>query len=78
MAQEKLHVWLRGVASAAISGGSGGVVMGFAAMGIAPESFNFDGGMAKTMQLVGFAAVVSAVLGVANYLKQSPLPPEEA
>ena len=69
-------VWFRGLLAAAISGAANGIVTGFAAIGVAPEQFNLTQGVGKTFILAGVSALMSAVLGLAMYLKQSPLPPE--
>jgi hypothetical protein len=71
-----LRIWLKGVAAAAISGGANGIVTGFAAIGIDPSHFNLQEGFHHTLQIGGVAAAISAILGVALYLRQSPLPAE--
>jgi hypothetical protein len=59
--------WLYSLISAAIGAAASGVTASI----VAPESFNFSGpGMAKLGALCG----VNALLAVAMYLKQSPLP----
>ena len=68
------EIWLRGVAAAAIAGGANGVITGFAAVGIDPEHFNLAAGMRATLAIAGVSAVMSSIIGVAAYLKQSPLP----
>lgn len=73
----KVRIWLRGLISAAVSGASGGVANGLAAMGIAPDTFNLQAGATNVLKLAALAALASGAIGVANYLKQSPLPPEE-
>jgi hypothetical protein len=40
---------------------------------VAPDTFNLQEGLAKTAAIAG----VSAIVAVANYLKQSPLPGEK-
>jgi hypothetical protein len=67
-------VWLRGLGAAAISGGANGVVTGFAAIGIDPGHFNLSAGLGHTLAIGGVSAAISAVLGVALYLRQSPIP----
>jgi hypothetical protein len=71
-----LEIWLRGALAAAISGAANGIVTGFAAIGIDPNHFNLAAGLRPTLALGGISALVSAILGVALYLRQSPLPPE--
>ncbi len=71
---ETWEIWVRGLAAAAISGAANGIVTGFAAIGIDPSHFNLQDGFHHTLQIGGVAAAISAVLGVALYLRQSPLP----
>ena len=70
----KLELWLKGLAAAAISGGANGIVTGFAAIGIDPSHFNLAAGLPHTLSIGGISAAISAILGVALYLRQSPLP----
>jgi hypothetical protein len=70
------QIWVRGIAAAGISGAANGIVTGFAAIGIDPSHFNLQEGFHHTLEIGGVAAAISAVLGVALYLRQSPLPPE--
>ena len=58
--------WLYGLFATAISAAANTVV----AMVVAPETFNVDTGLHKVFAVAG----VSALVSVANYLKQSPLP----
>ena len=58
--------WIKGIISAAIGGAANSV----SAIIIAPETFNIHEGVNK----LGFMAGAGAILAVANYLKQSPLP----
>jgi hypothetical protein len=71
-------VWMKGIAAAAISGGANGIVTGFAAIGIDPSHFNLQAGLHATLAIGGVSAAISAILGVALYLRQSPLPAEKA
>ena len=73
---KNLEIWLKGIAAAAISGAANGIVTGFAAIGIDPNHFNLGSGLHHTFEIGGVSAAISAVLGVALYLRQSPLPPE--
>ena len=72
----RMHIWIRGILAAAISGASGGVLTGFAAVGIDPQHFNLQAGMGATMRIAAAAALINAVIGVAAYLQKSPLPTE--
>jgi hypothetical protein len=69
-----IKIWLRGLLAAAISGGSGGILTGFAAVGIDPQHFNLQAGIGATMRIAAAAALINAVIGVAAYLQKSPLP----
>ena len=74
-----MNIWVRSLLAAAISGAANGVTTGAAAVTIAPETFGVDGaGLAPLIKLTVASAVISAITAVAAYLKQSPLPPEEA
>ena len=70
----QLQIWLRGILAAAISGGAGGVLTGFAAVGIDPQHFNLQSGMGATIRIGAAAALINAIIGVAAYLQKSPLP----
>jgi len=72
----RLHVWLKGIFAAAVSGASGGILTGFAAVGIDPQHFNLQAGIGSTLRIGAAAAVINAVIGVAAYLQKSPLPEE--
>jgi hypothetical protein len=71
---KQLEIWLRGIIAAAISGGAGGVLTGFAAVGIDPQHFNLQSGIGATLRIGAAAALINAVIGVAAYLQKSPLP----
>jgi hypothetical protein len=70
------ETWLKGIAAAAIAGGANGVITGFAAVGIDPMHFNLQAGLHSTLAIAGVSAIMSSIIGVAAYLKQSPLPNE--
>jgi hypothetical protein len=70
----RLGIWVRGIVAAAISGAAGGVLTGFAAVGIDPQHFNLQSGMGATFRIGAAAALINAVIGVAAYLQKSPLP----
>ncbi len=72
----RLQIWLRGIFAAGISGAAGGVLTGFAAVGIDPQHFNLQAGMSATFKIALAAALINAVIGVAAYLQKSPLPSE--
>ena len=73
----RLKIWLKGLLAAAISGASGGVMTGLAAVGIDPAHFNLQQGIGATAKIGGAAALINAVIGVAAYLQKSPLPEEQ-
>lgn len=70
-------MWIHGLLAAIIAGGANGVITGFAAIGIDPTHFNLQAGLRPTLAIAGISALMSAIIGAAAYLKQSPLPPEE-
>jgi hypothetical protein len=74
MSMAQMHVWLKGLLAAAISGASGGVMTGLAAVGIDPAHFNLQQGIGATAKIGAAAALINAVIGVAAYLQKSPLP----
>ena len=71
------ELWWRGLIAAAIAGCANGVITGFAAVGIDPSHFNLQAGLHSTLAIAGVSAIMSGVIGVAAYLKQSPLPQEQ-
>jgi len=71
---KRLEIWLKGIAAAAISGAAGGILTGFAAVGIDPQHFNLQAGMGATFHIALAAALINAIIGVAAYLQKSPLP----
>lgn len=74
----RIEIWLRGILAAAISGAAGGILTGFAAVGIDPQHFNLQAEMGATFRIALAAALINAVIGVAAYLQKSPLPPRDA
>ena len=73
---KRFEVWLKGLLAAAISGAAGGVLTGFAALGIDPQHFNLQTGIGATLRIGAAAALINAFIGVAAYLQKSPLPTE--
>lgn len=69
-----LELWAKGLLAAAIAGAANGVITGFAAVGIDPQHFNLQAGIKPTMAIAVVSALMSGIIGVAAYLKQSPLP----
>jgi hypothetical protein len=72
----RIELWFKGLLAAAISGGAGGVLTGFAAVGIDPQHFNLQSGTGATLRIAIAAALINSVIGVAAYLQKSPLPDE--
>ena len=70
----RIELWFKGLLAAAISGAAGGVLTGFAAVGIDPQHFNLQAGLGSTFRIGVAAALINAVIGVAAYLQKSPLP----
>lgn len=70
-------VWLHGLLAALIGGGSSGVMAGMAAMGLAPDKFDLQTNLPNTLKMIGAVFIMSGVISVFTYLKQSPLPPIE-
>jgi len=73
----RLELWAKGLLAAAIAGAANGVITGFAAVGIDPNHFNLQAGLKSTLAIAAISAVMSSLIGVAAYLKQSPLPSDE-
>jgi len=67
-------IWIKGLVAATIAGAANGVITGFAAVGIDPNHFNLQAGLKPTLAIAGISALMSALIGAAAYLKQSPLP----
>src|SRR6266571_3713155 len=65
MHMTRIEIWLKGLLAAAISGGAGGVLTGFAAVGIDPQHFNLQAGMGATLRIAAAAALINAVIAVA-------------
>jgi hypothetical protein len=70
----KVEIWLKGVVAAAVSGAAGGILTGFAAVGIDPQHFNLQSGMRETIRMGAAAALINSIIGVAAYLQKSPMP----
>ena len=73
-ATEQFEIWIKGLLAAAISGASGGILTGLAAVGIDPTHFNLQTGISSTVRIGLAAAAINAIIGVAAYLQKSPLP----
>lgn len=64
------RLWLHSLVAAVVSGAANGVSV----MIVSPTEFNLGTGLTK----LGEVILISALVGLAMFLKQSPLPPEEA
>jgi hypothetical protein len=65
---KSVRLWVKGLVAAAVGGAANSIVN----IGIAPETFNFQDGLGR----LAAAAGASAILSMALYLKQSPVPSE--
>ena len=68
--------WLHGLISAFIGGGAAAVSASVSASLIAPETFNFHGGIWHLLEIILGTFGVNGILTACAYLKQSPLPDE--
>lgn len=68
------ELWAKGALAAVIAGAANGIITGFAAVGIDPTHFNLQSGLHSTLAIAGVSSIMSAIIGLAAYLKQSPLP----
>lgn len=66
MKLKNIRKWIESILSAAIGGAASGITVTF----VDPESFNFDTGLGK----LGTVCLVNAIVAVATYLKQHPIP----
>jgi hypothetical protein len=69
--------WIRSLASAAISSGAGAMSGAMGGTFARPDVFNTGAGLHDMLTLAAFTAGAGLIIGVANFLKQSPLPPPE-
>lgn len=72
--------WLYGLGSAVIGGGASAVTSGLTSMGFAPDKFNLSNaqGVWHLLGLIAANFLVSGILSMFFYLRQSPLPPDDA
>lgn len=64
--------WVRGLLSAAISGGASAVTGGLVVTGMDPTTYNFQAG--KFYILVGTLFAANAVVSMAKFLQTQPIP----
>lgn len=68
--------WIHGLGAAFIGGGASAVSAAFSAALIDPTKFNLGDGLGCTLKMMVTSFLVSGLLTMFAYLKQSPLPPE--
>lgn len=71
---DKTKIWMKGIFAGAISGASGGIMNGIGSIAISPATFNFQNGIYNLLLMTAWGVGSGALIGVAGYLKQSPLP----
>jgi hypothetical protein len=69
--------WGLGLIAAVVTGAAGAVLTALASIGITPDAYNFGSGLHNILKLMGAAALINGIIGMAAYLKQSPVPPPE-
>ena len=70
------RIWLHGLAAAFIGGGASAVSAGFANTIIDPDHFNIHQGLGHLSEMMAVTFLISAIMAVMAYLKQSPIPPD--
>lgn len=70
--------WLKGLGAAFIGGGASAVTSGLTSMGIAPDKFNMTdlAGVTRLLVLIAANFLISGILSMFFFLRQSPLPPD--
>lgn len=73
----KWETWIYGMVGAFVGGGASAITSGAVSMGFAPDKFNLTDakGVGHLFGLMGANFLVSGILSVSFYLKQSPVPP---
>jgi len=64
------QTWVRGLVGAIVGGAANAITI----MIVDPQNFNFQSGGSKLLTFAGVSALISAAL----FLKQSPIPCDEA
>jgi hypothetical protein len=69
--------WAKGLIAAFVGGGASSVSAGFGSMFTDPEHFNLGSshGLRHLFTVMGITFLISGVVSLAAYLKQSPVPP---
>lgn len=73
-----IQTWAYGAIATIISGGAASVTSTFTGMVVAPQTFNLlsDWNVNQCLKMAGANFLVGGLIGLSNYLKQSPLPSE--
>ncbi|HXI40827.1 MAG TPA: hypothetical protein VNH83_12650 [Bryobacteraceae bacterium] len=71
----KSQAWLHGLVAATVGGFSGALESGITLIVVAPETFNLNAGLKKTLFTMLIFSLLSGAKCAAAYLKQSPVPP---
>lgn len=68
--------WLKGLGAAFIGGGASAVTSGLTSMGVAPDRFNMTdwAGVSRLLVLIAANFLISGILSMFFFLRQSPLP----
>lgn len=66
--------WIHGLSAAFVGGVASAVDSGLALIIIAPDQFNLNKGLAKTLLTISVLGILSGAKLAFAYLKQSPLP----
>lgn len=76
----KNRIWLHRLFAAFIGGGAGAVTSGLTSMGFAPDKFNLTNtsGILHLLAIMAANFLINGILSAMFYLRQSPLPPEDA
>lgn len=71
-------IWLKGLVAALVTGFSGGISTALGMSVADPKTFNMGEGLGATLKLAAMAGLINAILGVSAYLKQAPVPADDA
>lgn len=70
----RTRIWLRSALAAVINSSAGGVSGALAGVLVKPDVFNLQAGLADLIHLATYNGLAFGVLGLVNFLKDSPLP----
>jgi len=71
-------VWFYGLVSGFIGGGAGSIAAGFGGLITDPEHFSPAHGVRHLFTLMGITFLISGIMTAMAFLKQSPLPKDDA